>query len=150
MVGQLRFHEGILSLYLSMVDLDPSPVHTHPHTHTHAHTHAWYTRVRECVGSACVMWVCMGVRVRRWRDIVGKGKVGKESLMPTFPFPMPQPSISIGWGRGTSLLPISILRGFWWINLEAGTCNHYIIRPRVGPAGIPREPILPYTWFPLG
>ena len=48
---------------------------------------------------------------------------------------MPQPSISIGWGRGTSLLPISILRGFWWINLEAGTCNHYIIRPRVGPAG---------------
>ena len=24
MVGQLRFHEGILSLYLSMVDLDPS------------------------------------------------------------------------------------------------------------------------------
>ena len=39
----------------------PSPVHTHPHTHTHAHTHAWYTRVRECVGSACVMWVCMGV-----------------------------------------------------------------------------------------
>ena len=41
----------------------PSPVHTHPHTHTHAHTHAWYTRVRECVGSACVMWVCMGVYV---------------------------------------------------------------------------------------
>ena len=29
MVGQLRFHEGILSLYLSMVDLDPSPsIHT--------------------------------------------------------------------------------------------------------------------------
>ena len=53
---------------------------------------------------------------------------------------MPQPSISIGWGRGTSLLPISILRGFWWINLEAGTCNHYIIRPRVGPAGIPIGP----------
>ena len=26
MVGQLRFHEGILSLYLSMVDLDPSPL----------------------------------------------------------------------------------------------------------------------------
>ena len=45
----------------------PSPVHTHPHTHTHAHTHAWYTRVRECVGSACVMWVCMGV-VGSWKE----------------------------------------------------------------------------------
>ena len=42
----------------------PSPVHTHPHTHTHAHTHAWYTRVRECVGSACVcgwVWVWKGL-----------------------------------------------------------------------------------------
>ena len=43
----------------SPLSLPLPPVHTHPHTHTHAHTHAWYTRVRECVGSACVMWVCM-------------------------------------------------------------------------------------------
>ena len=63
--------EGRHKRFLSYLPLPP--VHTHPHTHTHAHTHAWYTRVRECVGSACVMWVCMGVRVRRWRDIVGKG-----------------------------------------------------------------------------
>ena len=32
MVGQLRFHEGILSLYLSMVDLDPSPLSLPTHS----------------------------------------------------------------------------------------------------------------------
>ena len=137
---------------------------------THTRVNAYRALTRSCGRNILCLGACMGVE-GSWYLISynqdpttptiplprlnilcgGDGKVGKESLMPTFPFPpypfpfpMPQPSISIGWGRGTSLLPISILRGFWWINLEAGTCNHYIIRPRVGPAGIPREPIFPY------
>ena len=52
MVGQLRFHEGILSLYLSMVDLDPSPpIPTHtPHIPTVRVVNAW-TVIGGCVNA---------------------------------------------------------------------------------------------------
>ena len=81
MVGQLRFHEGILSLYLSMVDLDPSPLQP-------------------------VM-----LRGMKNRSSRGKGNwVGiRDSLMPTFsgplpPYPAPYPTWlgRYGWeGLGT-------------------------------------------------
>ena len=58
------------------------------------------------------------------------------------PYPCPSNQENLLKIPGIFLVP--------WDGKTGLSFNHYIIRPRVGPAGIPREPILPYTWFPLG
>ena len=129
----------------------PSPVHTHPHTHTHAHTHAWYTRVRECVGSACVMWVCMGVRVRRWRDIVGKGyrmalprDYRNRAILYPFPtIPSPRPP-SVGAPLHCAVSPGYAGRAYF---LSYGPKQKLLqsLGPSISRLAVSRVPVPPYA-----
>ena len=59
--------------------------------------------------------------------------LGNHYIILSSPCPNRRPINRLGTGY-QPLTDINFKEVFGWINLEAGTCNHYIIRPRVGAA----------------